>query len=126
MPDALGEGLAFGFVLLAMTLDTVAEDLVEEDAGGASGEDSGADEGLGFRRLKKIGYVIGHAIHCGFEHLVVGQPGSIDGFEGFKRAEVGSIGGFGGRGNHHAREAAAVLDARAFRIDEVTGYQSGR
>ena len=37
--DALGEGLAFGLVLLAVAFDAVAENLVEEDAGGAAGED---------------------------------------------------------------------------------------
>ena len=33
--DALGEGLAFALVLLPVALHAVAEDLVEEDAGGA-------------------------------------------------------------------------------------------
>src|SRR6185437_4578467 len=43
--DALGEGLAFALILLAVAFDAVSEDLVEEDAGGASGKDGGADEG---------------------------------------------------------------------------------
>src|ERR1019366_6376796 len=45
--DAFGEGLAFGLILLAMAFDTVAEDLVKEDAGSPAGKNGGSDEGLG-------------------------------------------------------------------------------
>ena len=45
--DAFGEGLAFGFVLLPMAFDAMAEDLVEEDAGRAAGKDRGSDKWLG-------------------------------------------------------------------------------
>ena len=45
LADLLGEGLPLLLVLLAVPLDAVAEDLVEEDAGGAPLEDRRPDEG---------------------------------------------------------------------------------
>ena len=45
--DALGEGLAFGLVLLPVAFDAVAEDLMEKDARGAAGKDRRAHERLG-------------------------------------------------------------------------------
>ena len=95
--DALGERLAFAFVLLAVAFDAVAEDLVEEDAGGAAGEDRRSDEGLGLGGLEQFGNVVGHAVDGGEHHLVVGQAGFIHGLEGFERADVGAVGGLGRR-----------------------------
>ena len=45
--DIFGEGLAFFVAALALAFEAVAEDFVEEDGGGASGENGGAVERLG-------------------------------------------------------------------------------
>src|SRR5262245_59880294 len=63
--DALGEGLAFILVLLAMAFDAVSEDLVEEDAGGAAGEDGGSDERIDDRSFEKAGEILGDAVDGG-------------------------------------------------------------
>src|SRR5260221_8592574 len=41
LPIFFGEGLSFVFVALAMTLEAMAEDFVEEDSGGATAKQGG-------------------------------------------------------------------------------------
>src|SRR5713101_6139751 len=54
---ALGKGLAFAFILLAVAFDPVSENLVEENAGGAAGENGRAEERLHNRRMQQAGQV---------------------------------------------------------------------
>ena len=117
--DALGERLAFAFVLLAVAFDAVAEDLVEEDAGGAPGEDGRADERLGLGGLQQFGDVVGHAVDGRQNHLVVRQPRFLHRLKGLKRAHVGAVGGLGRSVDRHARKPAPVSHARTFGIHQV-------
>ena len=110
------------FVLLAVAFDAVAEDFVEEDAGGAAGEDGRADEGFGDGRLEQRAKVGGDAVDGGGEDLFRGQAGGVGGFEGFAGAEVHAVGGFGAGGDDDARVAAAVAHARAFGVDQVARF----
>ena len=119
--DALGEGLAFAFVLLAVAFDAMAEDLVEEDAGGAPGEDRRTDEGLGLGGLQEFGDIVGHAVDRRQDHLVVRQPRFVHRFKGLKRADVGAVRGLGSGVDHDAGEPAPVGHARTFGIHQVAG-----
>jgi hypothetical protein len=111
--DALGKGLPFALVLLPMAFDPVPENLVEEDARCAPGEDRRPHERLGLRRFEELGCVVGHAVNRRQQRLVVGKTVRVDCLEGLEGLQVGAVGGFGGGGNHHARESAAVHQAAA-------------
>ena len=71
--DPAGEGLPFIFVLLAVALEPVAEDLVEEHRAGAAGEDRRTgvrvQRGGAPQRLQ----VADHPLHRPQHGLVVGQ-----------------------------------------------------
>ena len=100
--------------------DAMSEDLVEEDARGASGEDRRSDERLRLGRFQQIRDDRWRRDRRRpAASLSSGSPDCVHGFKRLERAEVGAVGGLRGRRDHHAREAAAVRDARAFGVDEV-------
>jgi hypothetical protein len=57
-----------------MAFHAVAEDLMEEDAGGASGEDRGADEGLGFGAISRLVTSLATRSTAAFSVLSSGRP----------------------------------------------------
>src|SRR2546428_3456926 len=79
--EALGEGLAFAFILLAMALDPVPENLVEENTGGSAGENGRAKEGLDNRRMYEAGQVAAYASDRSQQNAVGRQFGWIGGVE---------------------------------------------
>ena len=120
---ALGEGLSFGFVLLAVAFHAVSEDLVKEHAGGAAGENGGPDERIHHRRLEQPRQILGDSLDGGQDHFIFGQIPRIHGFKGFRRSQVHSIVGARDGRNDDARKAAAVLQAVAFGGGQVLGFR---
>src|SRR4051812_11100194 len=102
-----------------MTFHAMTENLVKEDAGGASAEDRRPDERLRLRGLQQLGYIVGDAIDSGEYGLLVCQAVLVDGFEGFEGGDVRAIDRLSGGVDHDAGEAASVRDARALVIHEV-------
>ena len=67
---ALGEGLSFRFVFLAMAFHAVSEDLMKEDTRGAAREDRRTGEGLGFRRHQQRFQILGDTLDGGGDDFV--------------------------------------------------------
>ena len=120
--QALGEGLAFALIFLAVAFDAVSEDFVEEDAGGASGENGRAQKGFGYRGVQQSGQIGAHAVDGGQQHVVGRQRGGIGGVEARCRRQIHTVGGAAFGGNRDAHEVAAVLQTAAFGVDEVSGF----
>ncbi len=95
LADLLGEGLTLLDVLLAVALDAVAEDLVEEDAAGPVAQDGRAGVGLDQRGLAQGQYLIDDLLEGLDDLLVVGQPGLGGGVEDVRLGEFHAILGFG-------------------------------
>src|SRR5215467_15997495 len=114
--EAFSEGLAFAFIFLAMPLNPVPENLVEEDAGGSSGEDGRAEEGLHNRGLQEASQVATHTADRSQQHIVGGKRRWIGGVEGGGGTEVHTIGGAPFGGNRQAHEIPAMLNPAALRV----------
>ena len=119
--EVLGEGLALLVAALALAFKAVAEHFVEEDRGGAAGEDGGAVEGLGDRGFAQGFKAVAEVAHGGFEVGLFGQ--AVDGFglEGLFAEEVHAVVGAGDGDGHEARLQMRRDNARAFRRGEVIG-----
>ena len=119
--DVLGEGLAFFVAALALALEAMAEHLVEEDGGGAAGENRGAVEGLGDRSLAQRFEALAQIAHGGFEIGLRGK--AVDGwsFEGLLAEQVHAIVGAGDGDGDEPRLQVRRDDLRAFGRGEVVG-----
>ncbi len=125
LAELLGEGLAFGVAALALAFETVAEDFVEEDGGGATGEDGGAVEGLGDGSGAEGDEVVRHGEGLVEDGLLVGEVGGFVGLEGFDAEEVHAVGGAGAGDDDEAGDVAGSGYAGALRGDEVVGLGGG-
>ena len=123
--EELGEGLAFLVAALTLAFETVAEHLVEEDGGGASGEDGGTVEGLGDGRDAEGFKVLRHRHGLVGEGLLIGKVGGGVGFKGLCSEEVHAIGGAGAGDDDEPGDAVGGGDACSFRGDEVVGLGGG-
>ena len=75
LTDAAREGLAVVGAPLPAALDAMAEDFVEEDAGGATGENRRAGKRIDERRLPQFGQQVDHRPRVLDQLLLVGQAG---------------------------------------------------
>ena len=101
-----------------MAFDAVAEDLVKEDAGGAAGENSRADERVGLRGVTQFLERGQGLLEGGAQHIVLGQARRILGVEALQGDQVLSIGGLAAGDDAEHGEGAAVLQARSFGVDQ--------
>ena len=71
------EGLALGFVLLPMTFDPVAEDLMKEDARRSPGQNRWTDERLYRGGLQQLRQIIAGTIGAGADCFRLGQTRQV-------------------------------------------------
>jgi hypothetical protein len=124
--DALGEGLAVGFVLLPVAFDAVAENFVEENAGRASAENGRADVGLDERGLQEIDEILGGPVDGGLDLAILGERLRIGGREEVRRGQIHSILGLALGADNDAGERPAMLKPRSFGGDEILGFAQRR
>ena len=118
--NRFGEGLAFGFVLLAMPLDAVTENLVEENRGGASGKNRGTNERSTAGACTSFDNSRpprGRSI----QHRLRGQMRQIGSLKILQRDQVHSIRRFAARHDGKSDKIASVQQPRAFGADHVLG-----
>ncbi len=99
----------------------MAEHLVEEDGGGAAGENGGAVEGLGDRSLAQRFKALAQLAHGGFEIGLLGQAVDGFGFEGLLAEEIHAIVGARNGDGHQPRLQMRRDDLRAFGRGEIIG-----
>ena len=106
---------------LALAFEPVAEHFVEEDRGGAAGENRGAVEGFGDRSFAQRLETLAQIAYGGFEVGLIGKP--VDGFsfEGLFAKEIHAIVGARDGNGHEAREQMGRDDLRAFGRREIIG-----
>ena len=121
LAEHLGEGLALLVSALALALEAVAEDLVEEDGRGASAENCRAAEGLGDWSHAQRLQIFRHLDGLVGNGLLVGQAGCGFGLEGLDSEEIHAVGGACPRHNDQSRHMAGRGHARALGGDEVVG-----
>ena len=116
LADLLGEGLPLLLVLLPVPLDAVAEDLVEEHAGGPPLEDGRPDVGIGQRRVPQRLEVGDHRVG-GLEHLLLaGQGLERRGVEALEAIELHAVVGARVGLQEHAHVVPSGLNQRAFGV----------
>ena len=124
--DVLGEGLALLVAALALALEAMAEDFVEEDGGGAAGENGGAVEGLGDRSFAQRLEALAERAHGGFEIGLLGQAVDGFGFEGLLAEEVHAVVGAGDGDGDEARLQMRRDDSASPRRRRSNRSRSGR
>ena len=125
LAEQLGEGLAFVVAALTLAFEAVAEDLVEEDGGGAAAEDRRAVEGLSDGSFAEGDEVLGHRDGLVGQGLLVGEMRSVVGLEGLGAEEVHTVGGAGAGDDDKTGDVAGCGDFSSFRGDEVVGLGGG-
>ena len=125
LAEELGEGLALLVAALALAFEAMAEDLVEEDGGGAAGEDGWAVEGLGDGRGAEGFEVFGHRKRFVGNGLLIGQVRERVGLEGLGAEELHAVGSAGAGDDDEAGDVQGRGDAGALGGDEVVGLGRG-
>ena len=119
------EGLAFGFALLTMALDTMAEDFVEEDCRGPTREYCRACVRIDHGRGAQCFEVSNHLVD-GLEHgAVVGESLRRERGEGFVARKFHTVGGLGSCFDEEAVVGRRGLDHRAIARNEPAGFLVG-
>ncbi len=108
----LGESLSLAFVLLAMSFDAMAENLMEEYRGRASGKDGRANERLHRRRLHQFGQIFAHAVGRGINHGLRWQMRQIGRLKILQRHQVHAVRSLAARHDGKARKVAPVQQPR--------------
>ncbi len=103
----------------------MAEDLVEEDGGGAAAEDGGAVKGLGDGGDTQGFEVLRHGERLFDEGLLVGQAAELIAFKGLDAVEVHAVGGAGAAYDDDAGDVVGGADAGAVGGDKVVGFVRG-
>jgi hypothetical protein len=102
-----------------MAFDPVAEDLVEEDRGGASGENGGTDERIDHRSFEQRSQVLRDSGDGGLYLFVIRKAGCLFSLEAVGGDKVHAIGCFALGDDRDSREAAAVLQLRTLGVHQV-------
>ncbi len=121
LADVLGEGLALFVAALALALEAMAEDFVEEDGGGATGENGRAVEWLSDRSLAQRFEALAELAHRGFEIGLRGKAVDSRGFECLLAEEIHAIVGAGDGDSDDPRLQMRRDDSRPFGGSEVVG-----
>ena len=119
--DVLGEGLALFIATLALALETVAENFMEEHGGGTAGENGWAVERLSDGRFAQRFEALAEVLDCDDKLGLSGK--AVDGFcfESLIAEEVHAIVSTGGGNEDKARQLVRRDDARTFGGGEVVG-----
>ncbi len=100
----------------------MAEYLVKENAGSASGEDGRAEKRLGNRCMQESCEVSGHPVNGGKNRVVAGQARRVCGVERRRGSQVHSVRRAPFRRNRQPHEVAPILQPAAFRVHQVLGF----
>ena len=121
LADILGEGLAFFVAALALAFETMAEDFMEEDGGGAAGKNGGTVEWLGNRSFAQRFKTLAELAHGGCQFGLRGKAVAGWSFEGLLAKEVHAIVGAGDGDGDDPRLQVGRDDLRTFRGGEIVG-----
>ncbi len=95
---------------------------MEEDGGGAAGENGRAVEGLGDRRDAEGLEIFAHGEGLRDKDVLVGQAAKLVGFEGLDAIEVHAVRGAGAADDDEAGDVVRCADPGAVRGDKVVDF----
>ena len=125
LPYFLLKGLALVLALLAVPLNAVPENFVEQDAAGAARQNSRTRVGSHHRGVAQGVQVGDHVFHQGEDLLVAGQALWGKGREGFVARQFHAVVGLGEGVDEQAVEHLRGLDLAALAVDVLASRDIG-